>query len=280
MLLGRLIDIFIAFAAATLLALTGVGSDAQAAVYDTSRLDRMPDFSQTDKRLGLPGGGSHYCVPVASANVLVWLSEERGYKNLLPVQGLTTIEKVATVASRLGSDDLMSTAPKGGTNLQRFVDGLTGYIKQAGYRSSIESYGPFKFKNVSRNNIGAPDMSRIKSDFASGAGVWVSISFLRETRRSGEYERVNGHMTTMAGFGVNSQGKTDRDVIILHDPDDGHASVVQRRYLQSERIRNGFVVDKSGKKILALDDYLDVSNGFNLRKGYIAVITGVFVLDI
>ncbi len=43
-------------------------------------------------------------------------------------QGLTTIEKVASVATELGSDRLMSTAPKGGTNLQKFVDGLSGFF--------------------------------------------------------------------------------------------------------------------------------------------------------
>jgi hypothetical protein len=279
MVLGRLIDIVMAFAAATLIALAGMNGEARAAAYDTSRLDRMPDFSQTDSRLGLPGGGSHYCVPVATANVLVWLAEHRGYKNLLPVQGLTTIEKVATVATRLGSDELMSTAPKGGTNLQKFVNGLSAFIKQSGYRPSIEAYGPFRYRNVSRSNVGAPDMNSIRSDFARGKGVWVSVNFFKETKRSGDLMLVGGHMTTMAGFGVDKNGNTDRDVIILHDPDDGHSANVQRRYLNTERVRNAFFVDRNGRQIAPLDDYLDVSSSFKMRKGYRAIITNVFVLD-
>jgi hypothetical protein len=275
-----MIDIVLAVAAATWIALASMTGEVRAAAYDTSRLDRMPDFSQTDRRLGLPNGGSKYCVPVATANVLVWLAEQRGYKKLLPIKGLSTIEKVASVATELGSTRLMSTAPKGGTNLQKFVNGLSSFVEQSGYRASIEAHGPWRFRNVSRSNVGAPDMHNIKSDFAQGAGVWISVGFFREGNRSGDLQRIGGHMTTMAGFGVNEKGATDRDVIILHDPDDGHSANVQRRYLHPERIRNAFYVDSKGKQITSLDDFLDVSSAFNLRRGYRAILLHVFVLDL
>lgn len=279
MLIGRMIDVVLAIAAAGWIAFAGMSGEVQAAAYDTSRLNRMPDFSQTDRRLALPGGGSHYCVPVATANVLVWLAEQRGYKNLMPVQGLTTIEKVASVATELGSDALMSTAPKGGTNLQKFVDGLSGFITKAGYRASLEAHGPWRYRNVARNNVGAPDMYKIRSEFARGAGVWISVGFFKQGNRAGDLEHIGGHMTTMAGFGVNKNGATDREVIILHDPDDGHAASVQRRYLHPERIRNASFIDSSGKQIARLDDYLDVSRSFNLRQGFRAILMHVFVLD-
>ena len=274
-----MIDIVLAVATATWVALASVTGEVRAAAYDTSRLDRMPDFSQTDRRLGLPNGGSKYCVPVASANVLVWLAEHRGYKNLLPIKGLSTIEKVSSVASELGSSSLMSTAPKGGTNLQKFVNGLSSFIKQSGYSASIEAHGPWRFRNVTRNNVGAPDMYKIRSEFANGAGVWISVGFFKEGNRSGDLQRIGGHMTIMAGFGVNEKGATDRDVIILHDPDDGHSANVERRYLHPERIRNAFYVDSNGRQITRLDDYLDVSGAFNMRSGYRAILLHVFVLD-
>lgn len=279
MVLGRFIDIILAVAAATWLAMAGVTGEVRAAVYDTSRLERMPDFSQTDHRLGLPGGGSHYCVPVATANVLVWLAEHKGYKNLLPIQGLTTLEKVASVAGRLGSPELMSTAPKGGTNLQKFVNGLTAYVEAAGYSGSISSYGPVKLANVAHAEAGAPDWVSIRSDFARGAGVWVSVSYFEEGRKPGEWRRIGGHMATMAGFGVDERGSTDRDVIILHDPDDGHSASVQRRYLHTEPLRNVRAVDGSGRVMFDLDGYLDVTKDFRMRAGYRAAITNVFVLE-
>ncbi len=279
MILGRMIDVVLAVAAATWMALAGMSGEVRAAAYDTSRLDRMPDFSQTDQRLGLPGGGAHYCVPVATANVLVWLAEQRGYKNLLPVQGLTTLEKVASVATELGSDSLMSTAPKGGTNLQKFVDGLSGFISKSGYRPSIEAHGPWRYRNVTRNNVGAPDMYKIRSKFARGAGVWISVGFFKQGNRPGDLQPIGGHMTTMAGFGVNENGATERDVIILHDPDDGHAASVQRRYLHPQRIRNAFLVDDNGRQAARLDGFLDVSRAFHMPAGHRAVLLHVFVLD-
>jgi hypothetical protein len=278
MVLGRFIDIIVALGVAAWFAMAGMTGEVRAAVYDVSRLDRMPDFTQTDSRLGLPGGGSHYCVPVATANVLVWLAEHRGYKNLLPVQGLTTIEKVASVAGRLGSNEFMSTAPKGGTNLQRFVDGLSGFISQQGYRPSLETYGIYGFRNVARSNVGAPDWRSIRSSFARGAGVWVGVSFFKEGRSRGELEYTGGHMTTMAGFGVDERGATNREVIILHDPDDSRNATLQRRFLNPEPVRNAFA--SHGDARIDLDDYLDVSSSFRMPKGHRAIITSVFVLDI
>ena len=278
MVLGRFIDIILALTAAAWLAMVGATGEVRAAAYDTSRLDRMPDFTQTDSRLGLPGGGSHYCVPVATANVLVWLAEHRGYKNLLPIQGLTTIEKVASVASRLGSPEFMSTAPKGGTNLQRFVNGLSGFIEEQGYRASIETYGPIEFQQVARSNVGAPDWRSIRTSFARGSGVWVSVSFFKEGKTRGELEYVSGHMTTMAGFGVDESGSTNRDVIILHDPDDSRNAIPQRRFLEPEEVRNEAGMFRGHR--VDLDGYLDVSKSFRLRPGYRAIITNVFVLDI
>ena len=279
MLIGRMIDVVLAIAAASWIAFAGMSGEVQAAAYDTSRLDRMPDFSQKDRRLGLPNGGVSYCAPVATANVLVWLAEHRGYKNLLPIQGLTTLEKVASVASELGSDKLMSTAPKGGTGLQKFITGLAGFIRQSGYRPSIQAFGPDSFANVARNNVGAPDMHRVRSEFARGSGVWMTVSFLKEGNRRGDWRYSSSHMTTMAGFGVNKNGGTDRDVIILHDPDDGHSTRVQRRYLHPERIRNASYLTQNGRRLFSLADYLDVSPAFNMREGMRAVITHVFVLD-
>ena len=255
------------------------GGQANAAAYDTSRMDQFPDFSQRDPALNLPGGGKYYCVPVATANALVWYAQERGFSNLLPVTGLSITEKVAAVARKLGEDQYMSTAPKGGTNPLQFLRGLSAYIKDAGYSSSVLYRGlwpmPRKYGKV---EVGAPDIDWIQEKFSSGSAMFISLGFYKKGDRAGDLNRVGGHQVTVVGFGVDKSGHVDRDYVVLHDPDDGSRNVA-RRYLKLEPLRNRTFVDSKGNEMDATD-FLAVTDGMRLRSGYIAVVEAVYALDL
>ena len=252
----------------------------QAASYDTSRMDQFPDFSQTDPALGLPGGGKYYCVPVATANALVWYAKERGYSDLLPVQGMSLTEKVSTVARQLGQDRYMSTAPKGGTSQVKFMQGLSAYISDRGYSSKISYRGRWRMpKKYGRIDIGAPDIYDIQDKFSSGAAVFLSIGYYKEGDRPGELKRIGGHFVTVVGFGVDKNGNVDRDMVVLHDPGDARSASVKERYLRLEKMRNGQFVSRNGSESDA-SEHLKITGGMRFRRGIVGVIDAVVSLDL
>ncbi len=255
------------------------GGAVQAATYDTSRMDQFPDFSQTDPALKLPGGGTHYCVPVATANALVWYATERGYSDLLPVKGINLTEKVAAVARQLGEKKYMSTAPKGGTSHVRFMHGLSGYIKDAGYSSKITYRGRWNMpKKYGRIKVGAPSIDDIQEKFSAGSAVFLSLGYYKEGDRAGELKRVGGHFVTVVGYGVDKNGSVDRDMVVLHDPGD-RSDDVTKRYLRLEEIRRGRFINRNGDEYDA-SEHLKVTDGMPLRSGLIAVIDAVIALDL
>jgi len=253
---------------------------AQAASYDTSRMDQFPDFSQTDPALGLPGGGTHYCVPVATANALVWYAKERGYTNLLPVKGMSMTEKVSTVARQLGDSRYMSTAPKGGTSPVKFMQGLSAYISDAGYSSKITYRGrwamPGKFGRI---EVAAPDIYSIQDKFSSGSAVFLSVGYYKEGDRPGELKRIGGHFVTVVGFGIDKNGNVDRDVVVLHDPGDRRSPDVKKRYLRLEQMRANRFINRRGDESDA-SEHLKVTGGMPLRRGIVGVIDAVVALDL
>lgn len=251
-----------------------------AAAYDTQRLDRMPDFTQTDPALGLPNGGRMYCAPVAAANALVWLSEDRGYSRLLPVRGLSTTEKVATVARTLGETDFMSTAPKGGTSHHRFLTGLERYIEQANYDARLRYRGRWQMKDRFVDSLTPPDVSWIREQFDDGAAVWLSIGFYREGSVPNELSRIGGHIVTVAGYGVDADGSADRDMLILHDSDDTTSTEIQRLHLSFEELRLGTFVNRDGEHAGDAEGHLVVKKGYRLKSGIVAIIDSAMSLEL
>ncbi len=260
--------------------LSTYSGSALAAAYDTQRLDRMPDFTQTDPTLGLPNGGRMYCAPVAAANALVWLSEDRGFSRLLPVRGLSTTEKVASVARMLGSRDFMSTAPKGGTSHKKFLTGLERYIEKANYSATLRYRGRWPIPERFVDRQSAPNIDWIRDQFDDGAAVWLSIGFYQEGNLPGELKRIGGHFVTLAGYGVDASGSADRDVLILHDSDDGGGTEIQRHHLGFKELRRGKFVDYNDHPLGDVDGHLFVSRGYPLRSGLIAIIDSAISLEL
>jgi hypothetical protein len=261
--------------------LLGVHSTSTfAATYDTFRLDKMPDFTQTDPALSLPNGGRMYCAPVAAANALVWLAESRGFARLLPIRGLSTTEKVATVAKTLGEPDFMSTAPKGGTSPGRFLAGLENYANHVGYLADIGYRGRWEMPSRFGGGGDIADLDWIIEQFDDGNALWLAIGFYEEGDLPGELRRIGGHMVTVAGYGVDENGDAEHGTLVLHDSDDGGATEIQRIYLRTKALREGWFMDPSNKRAAEADGHLVVTHGYRLRNGVIAIIDSAISLGL
>lgn len=251
---------------------------AAARAQDLRRIKEIPDFSQTDPRLGLPNGGEMYCAPVAAANGLVWLAEHRGFSQLLPVQGLSLTEKVAMLARALGSSALMSTAPKGGTTFDRFLFGLERYALQVGYRPVVAYRGRWPMPARFRAGPGPVDRAWMVREFDYDRVVWASIGFY-ETMRGQGLRRVGGHMITMVGYGRGPNGRVDHDAVSFHDSDD-RSDRVRQLHLKLQPRWRGALVDRSGRRVDDVGQMLEIVAGLSLRDDVTALIDGAASLTL
>ncbi|HHI81600.1 MAG TPA: hypothetical protein ENJ99_00445 [Rhizobiales bacterium] len=187
---------------------------------------------------------------------------------------------MAAVARKLGSSRYMSTAPKGGTSHSRFLQGLSRFVSDAGYASKITYWGRWQMPSkYGRINITAPDIYAIQDSFSSGSAVFLSIGFYKQGSRVNEWQRIGGHFVTVVGYGVDENGNVDRDMVILHDPDDGRTGKVQKRFLRLEEMRNGTFIDRRGNEADA-SGHMKVTGGMRLKEGYMAVVDAVVALDL
>lgn len=258
-------------------AVAGLAAPAAAAPYDARRMDEIPDFSQTDPRLGLPNGGRMYCAPVAAANAIVWLALDRGRRALLPATGVTLTDRVAHVALELGSPRLMSTAPKGGTRFDKFASGLDSFAADHGYRPHLRArtiWGELPGYTDGRAPLSADWLIK---RFRRREAVWAAIGFYRIGRRD-ELERLNGHMITLVGYGVRADGGLQRDMLVFHDSDDGDPGARRQHFLFD--VERYVKIALPDRRVHEVPDAMVLTQGLALRDGYVALLESGLGMDV
>ncbi|MEO1293289.1 MAG: hypothetical protein AAFV62_10735 [Pseudomonadota bacterium] len=256
----------------------GWSGTVAAGPYDTRRMDEIPDFSQTHPDLRLPNGGSHYCAPVAAANGLVWFARHRGYRRLLPVTGVTLSDRVAEVALTLGDETLMSTAPKGGTSIGRFLTGLDGYVAQQGYKARLHYRGVWRVERRFHDGDAPPDIDWMIRRFDRNEAVWATVGFYQQSGRD-EYSRIGGHFITMVGYGVDARGRNNRKVVVFHDSDDGD-DAARARHLKLSPMQDGWIVHRDGRRGKEAKGILRIDEGYTLKPGVVALIDSAIAFSL
>lgn len=250
-----------------------------AAPYNTKRIDDIPDFTQYDPQLGLPNGGRYHCAVVAAANALVWLADRRGYKRLLPLQGVTVLDRVSSVVNSLASTEYMATdhgfGGNGGTQTSRFLQGLEKYVADAGYRGRIRYQGVWKMPRKYVDRIGPVDLRWVSRRFESGDAMWVGLRFYREDQR-GDLRPINGHMVTLVGYGMGPNGRHSADALVIRDPSAGEEPF----YLKLKRRQRGQIYTARGKRLRDSRDVPEVVAGYPVRDGVIVLVEKVIALQL
>ncbi|MEL6283020.1 MAG: hypothetical protein AAFQ73_09745 [Pseudomonadota bacterium] len=261
-------------------AVIGLAAGASyAAPYNTKRIDDIPDFTQYDPALGLPNGGKYHCAVVAAANALVWLADRKGFKRLLPVRGVTVMDRVSSVVQSLSSEKYMATDPgfgePGGTQTHRFLSGLERYLDDAGYRGRIRYQGIWPMPRKYAKRTGPVDLRWAARRFERGDAMWVGLRFYRDDGLGG-LKPINGHMVTMVGYGVGPDGRNDANAIVIRDPSAGEDPY----YLKIKARANGRIYTQSGKRLRDARGVAEVVAGYPVRKDVIVLLEKIIALEL
>lgn len=261
------------------LAAVALSLPARTAGWGMDRANEIPDLSQTDPTLGLPNGGVNHCVPVAATNGVLWLANVRGFKRLVPIGDGR--QAAAHIAQTLESADYMATNPDAGTTHNGFAQGLSRYVKEQGYQAQIKYQGRYRVNKKFNSTSTIPDYRWVTDSLRGDSVIWLSIGFYAHDNAHNEYTRISGHMVTMVGYGLDRNGKPERDTFIVHNTwSNRNGKAIQNEYLKVETLRNGWFTASDGARASDARDHMAIVDGMALPSGAtIAIIDAAMVLE-
>jgi hypothetical protein len=262
---------------AVLFALFAVLATPVFAEVCTDRINAIPDLSQTDPSAHFPYGGIHYCGPAAVSNSLMWLANN-GYEKLLPKNAPRKSAQVQMIC--VLAEKYMETNLDEGTPPAALLEGVAKYIQDSGYRyERLEFEGWRKHPQQFSTGVRVPNLDWIKTGLSGDSAVWLNIGWYEYRRRTAEYKRMGGHWVTLAGFGVDQNGREDPNVLVIHDPSPKTGRTPPNKYLRLEPLTGGRIVSRTGDGPAATG-FLRVASGMKiLPEADLAILDGAVVLQ-
>ena len=243
-----------------------------------AKLAAVPDLTQTDPELNLPGGGNSSCGPVAVSNSLMWLAGN-GCPGLLPAGNDLKAQQLEMVR-RLSSRRYMSTSPIGGTGAPGILNGIARYLAHAGCKyTSLKYQGWRGHPKRFSTGVRTPRLEWIRAAIKEGGAAWINAGWYRRTRHHDAYRRRGGHWMTVVGVGVDEQGRDDPSVLIVHDPAPYAGPGLANEFIRIKVIETGWLLD--GKLSLPATGYYQLTGGMHVkREGELAIMDAAVVLRI
>lgn len=224
---------------------------------DTKFINEIPDFTQTQF---FGSDGDQYCAPVAASNSLVWLSN--------------TKQDQVSMIEKLASKSHMDTRPDSGTNVARFIKGVTLVSREIfGENFAIEYQGwrPYTEGRYSATKI--PDMNWIAMGVSKQSTVWLNIGWYRHMKNTNEYLRVGGHWVTVVG--------SLDDMLVIHDPSPRSGQNFTNNKVKYKKLNSGLLTGKEQGLPVMANGYYMLSEGLPIKSGAnLAVIDGAVSLNI
>lgn len=207
-------------------------------------LPDVPDLTQTDPDLGLPGGGSSYCGPVSVSNSIIYLGEN-GFDRLLPVGDDRRSQQLQLVGI-LSSRSYMGTDPWGGTGANGILRGLERYLKRADYEYEQLAYQGWRgHQRRFRTGQRTPQLEWLRSALHRGGVAFINVGWYRPLRPSKQYVRRGGHWLTVVAAGKDAQGNPDELALVLHDPAPYAGDEPTREFVKAELLEEGWLVPRA-----------------------------------
>ncbi|MCA9598095.1 MAG: hypothetical protein KC776_32505 [Myxococcales bacterium] len=235
----------------------------------------MPDLTQTDPELGLPGGGGSYCGPVAVSNSLMWLSEH-GYQGLAPA-GDDDHARQLELVRRLGSRRYMATGANSGTGAAAVLEGLARYMKDAGFgfhRLQYQGWRAHPAKYSGNDKIA--QIGFIREALESGGVAWLNVGWYQPSPRGGVWRRHGGHWLTVVGMDVDAGGNPAPGVLAIHDPAPWSGDTLVTHFARFRPIGDGWLSTEAGP--FRADGYQALDGILVKHDGDVAIVDGAVVL--
>lgn len=238
------------------------------------KAEETPCFWQQDETAGFVDGGSNYCAPTAISNGLIYLTQARGLKGLVPGpehdQQIALIEKLARE---------MDTDPKNGTSPDKIITGLRHYVQANGFRMKRLEVATWRgLSEVNRAcTVGKkPVLEWIRAAATDPDCVEVfNVGWYRKEERG--FIRHSGHWVTVVNAGPGS-----RDFSI-HNPLLRPNTQKQKKAVSLTILDKGFnIINAEGKGTGNMGGYFQVAGpGLPLSgKTTAAVLDSVIVFSV
>lgn len=237
----------------------------------------LPDLTQTAYPGELPRG-KILCGPVAASNSLMWLAAN-GYPALAELE-LGREKAQLRMIRELASDGGMRTWKVGYTSAFRFLRGVDRYLVSRGVRRKrLKAQGWKFFQREFSTGVDRPEPDWIRRGVREGSTAWLLIVWYRRGKEPDLFESFAGHYVTVAGYGVDRQGRPAPDTLIIHDPSDRAGTAASKQFVKLRRLKKGRLRD--WKRPVDAEGYYSVEGEMKIKEGAeLGVIQAAFVLEL
>ncbi len=257
---------------------TGSSSFSPPTVYDY-KANATPDLCQTNPNFPKGVDKGTYCAPTSLSNGLCYLAKD-GYPNLNKY-GNSEADQIDMVVD-LGSNTYTKTAStKGGTYLSELLNGMCKYISDNGYgyeKLEVRGWRNAGSKYSGKVTSTKPDIDFIKEGLLEKSIVLLNFGWYN-TKGTLKYERGAGHWVTAVGYGIDENGKTDPNVIIIHDPSPRSGQNKSQQHVKLEKMKVGMLHGSYTNLPRGAGGYYKASGELEVKSGYeIGILDAVVVL--
>lgn len=213
---------------------------------DVSRINEVPDYTQTDPAYGGFVSGSNYCGPTAVSNSLMWLSNN-GFPNL-SAHTVDAKKDQHDLIATLGSPTYFNTSALfHGTPPAALLSGLKQYLLDRGYAPRSLQWQGWNLAAIPPEfdtGVQTPQADWLKLGVEGTGSAWLMLGLGSYDSGSDVHTITNGHWVTVVGHGFDG-AQPDGRFLVIHDPWTSGATA--HAYVQLVPLTSGqMVVSVSG----------------------------------
>ncbi len=223
-----------------------------------------PDYSQMDSDYGgLDGNGSFYCGPSSVSNGIMWL-DDHGYPDLV-VNTSDRKKDQHDMIIVIGSKKYMNTENVGMAPSRDVVRGVEDYIRDKGYKCTVEFQGIYYPPPDNYIDSNRTVLDWIKEKTLGNSAVYLHVTWVKYDANTDTYTSKGGHWNTVTGYGKDSNGNSNPEYLLNHDPS---APSGTTNYTRPIKFTSGTYI-RSGKEYDLTTGFYKYKNG--VLDGIVAV---------